>query len=109
MYSSKPRKLRILCIHGYNHTSATFRLGIEDTWHRTFGDIAEFTYIEGPEIAQDPPLKYLLEKGFKKPFRAWANEKDHYRPQISQDCSNCIDNLRGVYESILFVTKILDA
>lgn len=38
----------------------------------TYGEMCEFTFIDGPMTARDKPIKYFVQKGIKPPFRAWA-------------------------------------
>ena len=68
-----PRKkqLRILCLHGYNNTREIMMFQMQN-FINTFGDICEFTFIEGPKVANEPPIKYFVQKGVKPPFKAWG-------------------------------------
>jgi hypothetical protein len=38
----------------------------------TFGDICEFTFLNGPMQAKEKPIKYFVQKGIVPPFKAWA-------------------------------------
>ena len=35
------------------------------------GDLCEFTFIDGPKNATEPPLKYFVDKGITPPFKKW--------------------------------------
>jgi len=60
MESKKPRKLRVLGLHGYNHQGATIKSDHEETLLSTFADIVDFVFIDGTQVATDPPFKYQI-------------------------------------------------
>lgn len=38
----------------------------------TFGEICEFTFLDGPAFVKEKPIKYFVQKGIKPPYRLWA-------------------------------------
>ena len=43
---TQPRKLRILCLHGYNNTSEIMMFQMQN-FINTMSDLCEFTFIDG--------------------------------------------------------------
>lgn len=37
----------------------------------TFGELVEFSFIEGLRNASDPPIKYFVDKGIVPPYKRW--------------------------------------
>ena len=67
-----PRKLRILCFHGYNNTSEIMMFQMQD-FINTMSDICEFVFLDGPKnVTREPPLKYFVDKGIRPPFKRWG-------------------------------------
>lgn len=65
-------KLRILCLHGWNNNADVMKFQMQ-SFIKTFGDLVEFDFIDGPwEVVDDKPEKFLVAKGFKPPFRGWT-------------------------------------
>ncbi len=64
---NKPRKLKMLCIHGYNNNAEVLRDMLKDVI-KLFDPVMEFTFVDGPHLCLDPPIPALLKKGFKPPF-----------------------------------------
>jgi hypothetical protein len=64
-------KLRILCLHGYNNTKEVMMFQMQN-FINTFGEICEFTFLDGPLfVTGEKPIKYFVDKGIKPPFRSW--------------------------------------
>lgn len=75
--SGVPKKLRILCLHGYNNTSEIMMYQMQN-FINTMGELCEFSFIEGPRDARDPPIKYFVNKGIVPPYKRWMSMK--YQP-----------------------------
>ena len=76
-----PKKLRILCLHGYNNTTDIMMFQMQN-FINTLGDLCEFTFLEGPKNATKvPPIKYFVDKGIKPPYKKWMTLK--YAPYRS--------------------------
>ena len=67
---SEPRKLRILCLHGYNNTCEIMMYQMQN-FINTMSDLVEFSFIEGIRNAQEQPIKYFVERGITPPFKSW--------------------------------------
>ena len=72
--STVPKKLRILCFHGYNNSAAILE------WHMknfisTTGHLCEFIFLDGFLEAREEPVGALVKRGFKPPFRSWFRAK----------------------------------
>ena len=68
---STVRKLRILCLHGYNNNEPIMKFQMHN-FIQTFAQIAEFTFLDGPLNAEEKPLKFFVRKGIKPPYKSWA-------------------------------------
>jgi len=56
------RKLRILCLHGYNNTREIMMFQMQN-FINTFGEICEFDFLDGPRTATEKPIPYFVNKG----------------------------------------------
>ena len=75
---SAPKKLRILCLHGYNNTALIMMYQMQN-FINTMGDICEFTFIDGPQnVTREAPIKYFIQRGIKPPYKKWMTLK--YEP-----------------------------
>ena len=68
----EPRKLRILCLHGYNNTSEIMMYQMQN-FINTMSDLCEFSYIQGVRNAQEQPIKYFVERGIAPPYKSWMS------------------------------------
>ena len=67
------RKLKILCLHGYNNNAETMKYMAEGITGM-MKDIAEFHFLDAPfEVDSQtvPGEPGLLKLGFKGPFKKW--------------------------------------
>ena len=53
--SSEPRKLRILCLHGYNNNCEIMMFQMQN-FINTMGELCDFSFVEGPRNARDAPI-----------------------------------------------------
>ena len=67
---SNPRKLRILCLHGYNNTGEIMMYQMQNMIN-TLGDLCEFIFIDGPKNSTEPPLKFFVDRGITPPYKVW--------------------------------------
>ena len=70
----EPRKLRILCLHGYNNNCEIMMFQMQN-FINTMGELCEFSFIEGARNAKDPPIKYFVDKGIAPPYKRWMSMK----------------------------------
>ena len=67
------KKLRILCLHGYNNNAAILKFQMRN-FIETFGEFVEFGFLDGPfEVLNEKPISTFVEKGITPPYRCWAN------------------------------------
>ena len=73
MSVTHPKKLKILCLHGWNNNIESFTYmtqGLRDQ----FSEVADFHVMNGP-FDIDPTLwpsePALIAKGFNPPFKSW--------------------------------------
>ena len=67
------KKLKILCLHGYNNNAETMKYMAEGVT-AMMKDIAEFHYLDAPfevNAETEPGEPGLLKRGFKGPFKKW--------------------------------------
>ena len=62
--STQPKKLRILCMHGYNITSEIYKVLLRN-FIKTYEDIAEFVFIDANYHAWNKPIKGFVKMGFR--------------------------------------------
>ena len=75
MSESETRKLRILCLHGWNNTGNILMYQMQN-FINTFGDLCEFTFLDGPNNVEDaPPIQTFVDKGIPSPFKRWVRFK----------------------------------
>ena len=73
-----PRKLRVLCLHGYNNTNEILMYQMQN-FINTMGELVDFSFIEGlRNVSSDPPIKYFVDKGIVPPYKRWMTMK--YQP-----------------------------
>ena len=66
------KKLRILCLHGYNNNAEILKFQMRN-FIETFGDLVEFDFLDGPfEVLNEKPLSYFVAKGISPPYRHWG-------------------------------------
>ena len=58
------RKLRVLCLHGWNNTSEIFRFQLQ-YYIETYSSVVEFVFLDGPYACSKLPLKPLAKIGFE--------------------------------------------
>lgn len=68
MDTKKDKKLRILCMHGYNITSEIFRMQLSN-FIKTYEHIADFVFLEGNYHSWEKPMKTFVKMGFKDTTR----------------------------------------
>lgn len=69
--NSSAKKLRILCLHGYNNTSEIMMFQMQN-FINTFGELCEFYYLDGPRACTaEEPIPYFVKKGIKPPYKIW--------------------------------------
>ena len=105
--NQEPKKLRILCLHGYNNNCEIMMYQMQN-FINTMSDLCEFTFIEGPRNATVPPIKYFVERGIKPPYKRWmTNIYSPYRnlPDGTQEIaiSKTQANYENVIESIYYI------
>ena len=84
---SKPSKLRILCMHGFNNNKETFEF-MTSSFREKYAHLADFVFAEGPYIINEertPPEAALISRGFKGPFRAWFSFINCVLEEINSD------------------------
>ena len=67
------KKLKILCLHGFNNNEETFRFMTEG-FREMMRDIADFYFVDGTYQLDErivPPEPALTERGFKGPYKSW--------------------------------------
>ena len=57
------RKLRVLCLHGWNNTSEIFKYQIQ-YYIETYSTVIDFIFLDGPFACSKLPLKPLVNVGF---------------------------------------------
>ena len=73
------KKLRILCLHGYNNNSEIMMYQMQN-FINTTSELCEFTFIEGVDNAFAPPIKYFVDRGVTPPYKRWMlNTYSYYR------------------------------
>lgn len=68
-----PRKLKILCLHGFNNHKEVFTY-MTRGFREILSEVADFHFIDGPFDIDEfviPPEPALVERGFKPPFKGW--------------------------------------
>mmetsp|Transcript_15854 Transcript_15854/g.15268 ORF Transcript_15854/g.15268 Transcript_15854/m.15268 type:complete len:80 (+) Transcript_15854:3-242(+) len=70
--TSKSRKLKVLCLHGYNNTGDIFKFQLKP-FMNSFSEVLEFHFLDAPFETPDSPLKTFVDKGFPPPFRSWLS------------------------------------
>jgi len=73
----RPRKLRILCLHGYNNTGEIMKFQMKN-FIETFGDLCEFTFLDGPAISQWPVIQHFVDRGIPAPYYGMIEPKPGY-------------------------------
>lgn len=69
------RKLRILCLHGYNNTAEIMMYQMQN-FINTMGELCEFTFLEGLHNCDEAePIKYFVDKGISPPYKKWMTLK----------------------------------
>ena len=58
------KKLRILCMHGYNITSEIYRMQLQN-FIKTYEHIAEFVFLDGNYHSWQKPMKTFVKMGYK--------------------------------------------
>ena len=71
--TSVPKKLRILCLHGYNNKGEIMMFQMQN-FINTFSDICEFSFLDGPhDVKGQEPISYFVERGIAAPFKHWSD------------------------------------
>mmetsp|Transcript_26192 Transcript_26192/g.32746 ORF Transcript_26192/g.32746 Transcript_26192/m.32746 type:complete len:124 (+) Transcript_26192:39-410(+) len=112
VYTVEPRKLRILCLHGYNNTSDIMMYQMQN-FINTMGDLCDFSFIEGIRNAKEAPIKYFVDRGIVPPYKSWMiNKYIPYRnmPDGTQEVaiSKTQANFENVIESIYFIIDYMN-
>lgn len=68
--ATSPRKLRVLCLHGYVQNADVFRRR-SAVLRKDLKDIAEMTYIDGPTVIPPDRLEFELTDEQKQSALAW--------------------------------------
>ena len=76
----------------------------------TFGDICEFTFIEGPQVASESPIKYFVRKGIKPPYKAWGRMtttpyKTLQDGKTELNVTRAVVNYEGIQESVMLMIE----
>ena len=73
MQNSQPseRKLKILCLHGYNMNNETF-IYFSQGFRNTFHHVADFEIFEGIfDVTSEPPDRLSQKRGIKGPLKTY--------------------------------------
>ena len=73
--AKKTPKLRVLCLHGYNNTSAIMQEMLKDFQSR-FSPIMDIIFTDAPYGVPEPPIPFFVKKGFKTPYLSWVDVGD---------------------------------
>ena len=65
-----PRKLRILCLHGYNTNIEIMKYQLAN-FTDTFDSLCEFTFIQGIYERPIAPIDFFVQKGVQPPYKSW--------------------------------------
>lgn len=82
---------------------------------KTFGDICEFYFLNGPRIAPDEPIKFFADRGMTS-HRAWAGVKPNFKMFTIDDegkrhfiVSLSQVNMRYAQETTLYIRNFLNS
>lgn len=75
--NSPPKKLRILCLHGYNTNIEIMKYQVKN-FEKTFEGLCEFTFIQGIYDCPVPPISFFVKKGIQPPYKRWMLNKYKY-------------------------------
>ena len=95
------KKLRILCLHGFNTTKAIMKFQMAN-FTQAFDSICEFEFIEAPSDCKEDPLAFFVKMGINPPYKQWA-----LIPKNAPQC-RAESNYVGVYFSIKFIVNHLN-
>ena len=88
--STAPKKLKILCFHGFNNNKETFEF-MTQAFREKFGHLAEFVILDGTfdiDVRYFPPEPVFLTKGFKPPFKSWFKFFSNVDDSVFDDTMN---------------------
>ena len=109
----QPKKLRVLCLHGFNTSVGIMRFQMVN-FMLTFGDICEFTFIEGVMPCNStPPIESFVKRGFVPPFRKWMFNKYLTVRKLSDGTIEPVFNkvtlnYSGALETMQFITDFIN-
>ena len=107
-----PKKLRILCLHGYNNTIEIMRYQMVN-FAKTFDDLCEFTYIQGTWNCIEEPLYFSVSKGVQPPYKRWFYNKYKFWRTLDDGtleywASKAADNFEYQNETLQFLIGFLN-
>lgn len=73
------RKLRVLCLHGFNNTSEIFKYQLQ-YYLETYSTVIDFVFLDGPFACSKLPLKSLVKLGFEGCKVIDNNSKQSFNP-----------------------------
>ena len=66
----KPRKLKILCLHGVETNAEIFEFQLK-TFKETFDELIELSFVDAPHWSARPRYGPFKKRGFAAPYRKW--------------------------------------
>ena len=110
---AEPKKLRILCLHGYNNNEPIMKFQMQN-FIQTYSSIAEFTFLDGPLNAEEKPLKFFVRKGIKPPYKSWARiVTQPYKTlpdgKVEVAINKVKTNYEGIRESVHYILEHLNS
>ena len=97
------RKLRILCLHGYNGTSDVLSFQMRH-FRQVFHEVIDFVFIDAQFECPEEPVKELkrfLEPGHSH-FRSWLKF-----PQWNKDQRQSPDVVTGLEEAVEYLADVM--
>lgn len=80
------KKLRVLCLHGYN-TNSTVMHYQSRSFRQRYEHLIDFDFIDAPNHCWIEPIQALLDKGFEPPFKGWYNVGNKFHIAETDDPS----------------------
>jgi hypothetical protein len=66
----KKKKLRVLCLHGYNTDKDIMKYQL-NLFSEIFKDVIELYFIDAPNFNPEERVKVFVDRGFTNPGRTW--------------------------------------
>lgn len=103
----KSRKLRIMCLHGYQTNGAILQHQMEG-FQGTFQDEAEFIYLNAPNISTAPTYSPIVNAfGHLTPFREWYANGDESKDYVYACAEKSLQYVQEQFRALEPIDAIL--